>query len=153
MSAIIVVVIKENMPRARISSNLLAETIFAEFKEGIKQIVHRKRGIVILDRIQRQCTIVEINVCYDLYLENAYQEKVRRYKELSDYLERNGFSVQLVVLCFGSLGCVKSDVWKGLRNFSQSKESIKNVMKWCSISCIIGGNYIWRNRVKKSLGQ
>ena len=73
--------IKENKPRARISSNLLAETIFPEFKEGIKQIVHRKPDIVILNRIQRQCTIVEITVCYDLYLENAYQEKVRRYKE------------------------------------------------------------------------
>ena len=107
----------------------------------------------MLDRIQRQCTIVEITVCYDLYLENAYQEKVRRYKELCDYLERNGFSVQLVVLCFGSLGCVKSDVWKGLRKFSQSKENITIVMKWCSISCIIGSNYIWRSRVKKLLGQ
>ena len=34
--------IKENKPRARISSNLLAETIFPEFQEEIKQIVHRK---------------------------------------------------------------------------------------------------------------
>ena len=101
---------------------MLAETIFPEFQ---KQIVHRKPDIVILNRVQRQCTIVEITVCYDSYLENDYQEKVRRYKELCDYLERNGFSMQLVVLCFGFLGCVKSDVWKGLRNFSQSKENIK----------------------------
>ena len=118
---------KENRPRARISSNLLAETIFPEFEEEIKQIVHRKPDIVILNRIHRQCTIVEITVCYDLYLENAYQEKVRRYRELCDYLERNEFSVQLVVLCFGSLGCAKSDVWKGLSNFPHSKENIKNV--------------------------
>ena len=83
--------IKVNNPRARISSNLLAETIFPEFEEGIKQIVHRKPDIVILDRIQRRCTTVEITVCYDLYLEIAYQEKVRRYKELCDCLERNGF--------------------------------------------------------------
>ena len=117
------------------------------------QIVHRKPDIVILDRIQRQCTIVEVTVCYDIYLENAYQEKVRRYEELCDYLESNGFLVQLAVLCFGSLGCVKSDVWKGLRHFSQSKENIKIAMKWCSISCIIGSNYIWRSRVKKLLGQ
>ena len=45
--------IKENKPQARISSSLLAETIFPEFKEEIKQIVHRKPDIVILDRIQR----------------------------------------------------------------------------------------------------
>ena len=76
-----------------------------------------------------QCTIVEITVCYDLYLENAYQEKVRRYKELCEFLERNGFSMQLVLLCFGSLRCVRSDVWQGFRNFCQSKENIKIVMK------------------------
>ena len=63
-----------------------------------------------------------------------------------------GFSVQLIVLCFGSLGCVKGDVWKGLRKYSKSKENIKNVMKWCSISCIIGGDYIWRSRVKSLWG-
>ena len=57
---------------------------------------------------------MEITVCHDLHLENAYQEKVGRYKELCDCLERNGFSMQLVVLCFGLLGCVKSDVWQGL---------------------------------------
>ena len=70
--------IKENNPRTRISSNLLAETIFPEFKEEIKQIVHRKPDIFILNRIQMQCTIVEITVCYDLYLENAHQGKVKR---------------------------------------------------------------------------
>ena len=86
-----------------------------------------------------------VTVCYDLYLENAYHEIVTRHKDQCDYLERNGFSVQLVVLCFGSLGCVKVDVWKGLRTFTQSKENIKNVMKWCSISYKIGGNYIRRS--------
>ena len=72
-----------------------------------------KVSIIIISII----IIIIITVCYDLYLENAYREKVRRYKELCDYLERNGFSVQLVVLCFGSLGCVKSDVWKRIEKF------------------------------------
>ena len=78
-----------------------------------------------------------------LYMENTYQEKARRYKELFDYVERNGFSVQLIVLCFGSLGCVKGDVRKGLRKLSQSKENIKNVTKWCSISCTVGGGKLY----------
>ena len=118
----IVEFIKENNPWARISSNFLGESILSEFIERIKQIIHRKRDRVILNCIQRQCTIVEITVCYDLYLENAYQEKVRRYKELYGYLQRNGFLVQLIILCFGSLGCVKGDVWKGLRSSPKVKK-------------------------------
>ena len=140
--------IKEYNPKSRISSNLLVESIFPEFKERIKQIVHRKPDIVILNGIQRQCSIVDITVCYDLY-----QEKVRRFKELCDYLERNGFSVRLIVLCFSSLGYLKGDVWKGLIKLSQSNENIKNMMEWCSTLCVIGGSYIWRNRFKKSLRQ
>ena len=64
---------------------------------------------------------MEITVCYDVYLENAYQKKVRRHKEVCNYLDRNGFSVQLVVLCLGSLRYVESDAWKELRNFSRGK--------------------------------
>ena len=95
---------------------------------------------------------MEITVCYELYLARAYQEleDIRTYEIIGR--EMDSHSVQLVVLCCGSLGCVKNDVWNGLRNFSQSKENIKNVMKWCSISCIIGGNCIRRSRVKKLLG-
>ena len=137
----------QSLDKIGISSNLLLVSIFPEFKDRITQIVHRKPDIVILNRIQRQCTIVEITDCYDLYLENAYQVKFRRYKELCDYLERNGLSVQQVVLCFGSLGGEKVDVCKGLKRFSQSKGSIKNVMKWWSILCKNRGNFIWRSRV------
>ena len=83
-----------------------------------------------------------MTVCYHLYLEDACREKVKKIMDLLAYLARNAFSVQLIVLCFGSLGCVKSDIWKGLRTFCQSKEDIKNVVKWCSMSCIIGENYV-----------
>ena len=74
---------------------------------------------------------------------------MNRYYDLVECLERNGYRTNLVVLCFGSLGCVKKDVWKLLRKFTNDKCYLKDVLKWCSISNVIGSNYIWRHRVKK----
>ena len=59
-----------------------AEAIFPGIKEGIKQIVHRKPHIVILNHIQSQCTTVERTVSYEFYLENAY-ELTKRGKKVS----------------------------------------------------------------------
>ena len=95
--------------------------------------------------------MVEITVCYDLYLEYAYNVKVERYKPLLCCLTENGYDAEMSVLCFGSLGSVQNDAWKCSRKISQDKIYIKEVLKWCSISSIIGSNYIWRHSVKKLL--
>ena len=126
-----------------------SETIFPHLADELRNIVHRKPDIHIVNELAKRCTIIEITVCYDLYLDTAAAAKVQRYQMLVDYLIRNGYSVNLYVLCFGSLGSVHSDVWKYMRRFTTNITSIKGVLKWCSISNIIGSNYIWRNRVRK----
>ena len=90
-------------------------------------------------------------ICFDLYLEYAYNAKVERYKPLVDCLAGNGYDVEMLVLCFGSLGSVRNDAWKCLRKFSKDKIYIKEVLKWFCISSIRGSNHIWRYRVKKLL--
>ena len=112
-------------------------------------LIHRRPDIVIIDIINKSCIILEVTVCYDLYFEQAYSEKIERYTPLSNILTANGYDVKLIVLVFGSLGSIKNDVWSGLRYFKPSKVELKRLIKWCSISCIIGSNYIWRHRVKK----
>ena len=112
-------------------------------------IIHRRPDIIVIDMINKTCVIVEITVCYDLYFEQAYAEKNIRYTPLCDILIANGYDVKLIVLCFGSLGSIKKDVWSGLRHFKPSKVELKRFIKWCSISCVIGSNYMWRHRVKK----
>ena len=127
----------------------MIESIFPELRETWVDIVHRKPDIVIVEPITRACYIVEIKVCYDLYFEYSYNEKYERYTPVCNVLESDGWKVELVVLCFGSLGCMRNDVWRGLRKLGMSKSDIKDLMKWCSISNLIMANYIWRHRVKK----
>ena len=103
---------------------------------------HRKPDIFCLDIINRRVAVVEITVCYDLYINLALQEKINRYSPLVQMFENRGYKAKLIILCFGSLGCVEKSVISGLRHFRTNKEEIKKLTKWCSISNIIGANYI-----------
>ena len=60
-------------------------------------------------------------------------------------------TLEMLVLCFGLFGKVRSDALKCLRKFSRDKVHIKKVLKWCFIPIIIGSNYVWTHRVKKLL--
>lgn len=111
--------------------------------------VHRRPDIFMMEQINKTCIIVEVTVCYDLYFDQAFNEKIVRYTPLCDILNANGYKSKLIVLCFGSLGSIKNDVWSGLRYFQPGKDQLKKLLKWCSISCIIGSNYAWRHRVKR----
>ena len=81
-----------------------------------------------MDRISRICFIVEIEVCFDLYFEYAYLEKIERYTLLLDILNENCWNVKLFPLCFGSLVCVKDDVWKCSRKLNFDKFDSKELM-------------------------
>ena len=144
---------KQLRRRFRIVTDKHADTVFPNFKDRLLENVHRKPDVILLDDINKSCFVVEITVCFDMYLDTAFEAKMDRYRLLIDCLESNGYSSELIVLCFGSLGCVKKDVWSKLKRFTTDKDLVKKTLKSCSISTIIGSNYIWRNRVKKVLGQ
>ena len=130
-----------------ISVNKLCESVFPHLKEKLKGISHRKPDIVVL--LENTCYIIEVTVCYDTYFEYAYNGKVDRYGMLLECLNTNGVEAKLLVLCFGSLGCIKADVRNNIRMLGVESNDIKSFLSWASISCINGANYIWRHRVKK----
>ena len=129
--------------------NKMLETIFPHLHDQLKEIVHRKPDIVI--KTDGIYYVLEVTVCYDTYFEYAYAEKVKRYNDVLQCLNRNGIQTKLLVMCFGSLGCIKSDVRNNLCFLKLDAGDIKCLLAWISISCIIGSNYIWRHRVKKLL--
>ena len=141
--------IKPLKKRLRFHKDQFIDTIITNI--NFSNLNHRRPDIISIDLINKICIIVEITVCYDLYFDLAYAEKVRRYTPLCDLLDSKGYKTKLIVLCFGSLGSIKNDVWSGLRYFKPAKPELKRILKWCSISCIIGSNYTWRHRVKKLL--
>ena len=125
--------------------------MFPSLADKLEILVHKKPDIHVIDELLKKCFLVEITVCYDLYLEYAYDAKVERYKSLVHCLTENGYDAEMLVLCVGSLDSVRNDAWKCLRKFSKDRICIKELLKWCPISSIIGSNYIWRHRVKKLL--
>ena len=76
-------------------------------------------------------------------LQLARNHKIEKYTPLVNVLVQLGCNVKLHVSCFGSLANSTKECG--------GRSKAKNVLKWCSISNIIGANYIWRNRVKKLL--
>ena len=66
----------------------------------------RKPDIVRYDPVTKSTEIVKIKICYDLYFEQALNEKHEKYLHLLNVLENLGFKVKIHVLCFGSLGNV-----------------------------------------------
>ena len=75
-------VISQSNSRLRVFSNKLMETIFTEYREELLLIEHCKPDILVIDHVSRKCTIVEVTVCYDLYLDYAFGEKQRRYESI-----------------------------------------------------------------------
>ena len=142
-------VISQSNRRLRVYSNKLMETIFTEYREELLLIEHRKPDIILIDHVSQKCTIVEVAVCYDLYFDYAFREKLGRYESVYCLLRGHGWNVELKVMCFGSLGCIKKDIWRELRSLSVDKLVAKQMLQWCSISNVIMANYIWRHRVRK----
>ena len=86
---------------------------------------------------------------YDLYFDYVFREKLGRYESVCCLLRGHGWNVGLKVMCFGSLGCIKKDIWRELRSLSVDKLVAKQMLQWCSISNVIMANFIWRHRVRK----
>ena len=134
-----------------IQTEKMAETIFPEYRNNWQVIPHRKPDIVIVNKTNMECIIVEVTVPYDLYFNEAKNAKMLRYTPYCNLLEIFNYTTKLIVLCFGSLGTIDRDVRSGLGHFKPNAGKLKELMKWCSISAIIGSNYIWRSRVKMLL--
>ena len=139
--------IKSGQHDCEVHENKMATTIFPALREELQTITHRKPDIIYIDQ-NRNCTIVEVTVCYDLYMSFAYEAKVRIYTPLITLLRQRGYNTKLVVLCFGSLGTVEKSVFKSLMCFNNDKNVVKSTIKWCSVSVIIMANYIWRYRLR-----
>lgn len=145
-------VISGNLNDFQFHANKLAESIITDCGDELQRITHRKPDILVIDNQSRKCIILEVTVCYDLYFEQALNTKQERYQPLCSLLQSLGWDVDLKVLCFGSLGCIKKDVWTVLRSLTVDRLIIKNTLQWCSVSNLIMANYIWRHRVKKLFG-
>ena len=135
-------------PTSKLFVNKMAETVFPALRSEIEQISSRKPDIIQLKENGEECEIIEITVCFDMYMEQSYAGKAEKYKELMKKLKQNRIKANINVLCFGSLGSVHKNVRECLKRLGLSYEEAKTTIKWCGVSNMIGRNIIWRERCK-----
>ena len=78
---------------------------------------------------RKECKIIEVTVCFDMYMEQSYRGKLNRYHDLRAALVKAEYSTDYYVMCFGSLGCVHKDVRGNLRKLGMTHEDTKATMK------------------------
>ena len=63
----------------------------------------RKPGIIEIKSNNKTCEIIEVTVCFDLYMSESYRSKCLKYQQLKNILDKNGIRTKHIkVLCFGS---------------------------------------------------
>ena len=53
-----------------------SSTVSSSIADKLEILLHKKLDIHVIDHLLKKCFLVEITVCYDLYLEYAYNAKV-----------------------------------------------------------------------------
>ena len=81
--------LKEYVRRNRICIDKHSSTVFPSLADKLNILVHKKSDIHVINHLLKKCFFVEITVCYDLYLEYAFNAKVETCKQLVDCLTEN----------------------------------------------------------------
>ena len=102
-------------PSWKIFTNKMSETIFHELREELRTVSHRKPDLIMVNTGQKGCKIIEVTVCFDMYMERSYRRELNKYHDLKAALVQAGYSTDYHVMCFGSLGCLHKDVRGNLR--------------------------------------
>ena len=98
--------------------------------------------LIIIDETNREVFLVEVGCTFDSSLEEAFLTKQVKYQPLVQAITHIGYTCQLVVLIFGSLGHIHRLVVRGLRIMGLSKCKAKQLATYCSISSNRQPNYL-----------
>ena len=109
MVEIIASFLKKSVWRYRIHIDRYSSTVFLSLTDELEILVYKNPDKPVTDHLLKKFFLVEITICYDLHHKYTYNAKVERYKPLVDCLTRYGYDVEMLVLCFGSLGSVRND--------------------------------------------
>ena len=83
------------------------------------------------------CVIAEASCPHDLYANEVYDEKRRKYAALSEEIERNGFRCSVKPVIVGSTGSVHKMALPNLMQMGLPKKQGKGLCKWFSNSNIL----------------
>ena len=102
--------------------------------------------IVFVDTSHREVLMLEVGCVFDLYMDQAFQDKYVKYQPLLETITSLGYTCRYSVLILGSLGHVHKCTTRGLQIAGLSRSKAKQIAKYCSVSAIIGSLAVWRRR-------
>ena len=76
------------------------------------KIEHNKPDIVVLDKIERKCLIIDVACPFDIRVKDKEKEKIENYQGLKREVKRiwKLRKVTVVPIIIGSLGTVSKDI-------------------------------------------
>ena len=92
--------------------------------------------------------ILDITCPFDLYLEELYQLKSDKYRELQSYITERFMPCKVDAIIIGSLGTVHKNALKALMGTGLRKKKAKGQLKWSSTLCVIRSQQIWNIKCK-----
>ena len=120
--------------------------------ESVFEGIHSNRpDLSVINHRERSCSIIEIAVPYDPFINDCYQLKFDKYLPLSQKISDLGYSCKIIVLIVGSLGSVHSRFASGLKLAGFCNARAKAIARYCSVSAMIGSRIIWKQRCKAVL--
>ena len=102
--------------------------------------------VVFVDTSHKEVLILEVGCVFDLYMDQAFQDKHAKYQPLLGIITNLGYRCRFAILIFGSLGHVHKLTMSGLRIAGMTKSNAKQLAKFCSVSAVIGSLSVWRRR-------
>ena len=96
--------IQKRIQHQTLRVNKMVQTAFPHIRNALQQLIQRKPDILEIKMNKRECKIVEVTVCFDLYSDTSYNEKLNKYQNLINLLNEHRIAASISVMCFGSLG-------------------------------------------------
>ena len=104
---------------------------------------HTRPDLCVIDYATTKCSIVEVSVPFDVFVNDCYQSQFNRYLPLCQAITEKSYDTKFTVLIVGPLGSVR------LIGIPTSRA--KRIAKYCSVSAMIGSRIIWNQRCKSRL--
>ena len=84
-----------------------------------RQIKARKPDIVLLNKNEKSCTIIDIAINEDIRVSEIEKEKIERYQELKSEIKRmwNIRSIKVIPVAAGALGSTSKKLKKCMKNW------------------------------------
>ena len=114
---------------------------------GVK---HTKPDILVWDKSNNVCQIIDISVPLNVNIAKKCQEKMDSYVPLAAELQRiyKDYSYNVVPIVIGSLGIVTKDLGRNLMKIGVEKDRVSRVVKDIQKRTLIGSMKVVRTFMK-----